>query len=64
MRRCSCTVTPAVVRSLAHAALRRALPWAGYGRLVTPQRLLDPPLLVAALRSSLAAVGHRQPERV
>lgn len=59
MRRSHCTVTPSSVRSLAHAALRRALPWAGYRRLVSPDRLLDLLLLVAALRSSLAAVARR-----
>jgi hypothetical protein len=59
MRRSHCTVTPSSVRSLAHAALRRALHWQGYGRCVTPTRLLDLLLLVAALGSSLAAVARR-----
>jgi hypothetical protein len=59
MRRSHCTITPSVVRSTAHAALRRALPWRGYGRRVSPTRLLDLLLLVAALRSSLSAVARR-----
>src|SRR5438309_10508600 len=59
MRQRHCTITPSSVRSLAHAALRRALPWHGYGRLVSPTRLLDLLLLLAALRSSLAAVARR-----
>jgi hypothetical protein len=59
MRHRHCTITPSSVRSLAHAALCRALPWAGYGRRVTPQRLVDLLLLVAALGSSLAAVVRR-----
>lgn len=59
MRRSYCTITPSVVRSLAHAALRRALPWQGYGLLVTPTLLVDVLLLVAALGSSLSAVVRR-----
>ena len=54
-----CTITPATVRATAKAALARALPCRRYGRLVTPGRLLDLLLLVAALRSSLAAVCRR-----
>src|SRR5438105_4480340 len=53
------TITPAVVRATAHTALARALPWRGYGRLVTATRLLHLLLLVAALRSSLSAVARR-----
>jgi hypothetical protein len=59
MRRRRCTATPSSVRSLAHAARRRALPRAGDRRLVPPERLLDLLLPVAALRSSLAAVARR-----
>src|SRR5262249_23063588 len=54
-----CTITPATVRALAHAALRRALPWTGYGRLVRADALIDLLLLVAALGSSLFAVVCR-----
>lgn len=59
MRQHHCTITPALVRSTAHAALQRALPWKRYGRRVTAQRLLDLLLLVATLRSSLSAVTRR-----
>jgi hypothetical protein len=59
MRQPHCTITPAVVRATARAALQRALPWAGYGRLVSVARLLDLLLLVAALCSSLSAVVRR-----
>lgn len=59
MRHSHCTITPSSVRSLAHAALRRALPWTGYGLLVTPQVLVDLLLLVAALGASLFAVVRR-----
>jgi hypothetical protein len=59
MRRCHCTITPAVVRSTARQALQAALPWRGYGRLVTAGKLLDLLLLAAALTSSLAAVVKR-----
>src|SRR5689334_14416479 len=59
MRQRHCTLTPSAVRSTAHAALRRALPWQGHGRRVSPARLLDLLLLVAALRSSLSAVARR-----
>src|SRR5262245_12202353 len=59
MRQPHCTITPAVVRDTARAALQRALPWAAYGRLVSARRLLDLLLLVAALRSSLSAVVRR-----
>lgn len=53
------TITPAVVRATAKTALADALPLARYGRRVTPGRLLDLLLLVAALRSSLSAVARR-----
>jgi hypothetical protein len=59
MRRRYCTLTPSLVRAVAHAALRRALPWADYGRQATAQRLVDALLLVAALCSSLFAVVRR-----
>ena len=59
MRQTHCTITPAVVRSTARAALRRALPWKAHGRRVIVARLLDLLLLVAALRSSLSAVVRR-----
>ena len=59
MRPCHCSLTPALVRSLAHAALQTALPWTPYGCLVSVARLLDVLLLVAALRSSLSAVVRR-----
>ncbi len=59
MRPGHCTVTPSFVRSLAHAALGAALPWAPYGQLVTVPRLLDLLLLVAALRATLSAVARR-----
>jgi len=59
MRQPHCTITPAVVRDTARAALQRALLWAAYGRLVSARRLLDLLLLVAARRSSLSAVVRR-----
>lgn len=59
MRQPHCTITPAVVRATARQALRQALPWKGYGRLVTVARLLGLLLLAAALRSSLSAVARR-----
>jgi hypothetical protein len=59
MRQPHCTITPAVVRVTARAALQRALPWADYGRRVTATRLLDLLLLLAALCSSLSAVARR-----
>jgi len=59
MRRGYCTIRPSLVRSLAHAALHQALPWKAYGRLVTPQALVDVLLLVAALASSLYDVVRR-----
>src|SRR5262249_21004872 len=59
MRRRYCTITPSLVRSLAHAALRRALPWRGHGRLVSADALVDVLLRVAALGSSLFAVVRR-----
>lgn len=49
------TITPTVVRSTARRALRKALPWQGYGRLVTVDLLL----LAASLLSSLSAVVKR-----
>jgi hypothetical protein len=59
MRPPHCTITPAVVRSTARRALRQALPWRDYGRLVTAGKLLDVLLLAAALVSSLSAVVKR-----
>jgi hypothetical protein len=59
MRRGHCTVTPASVRCLARQALAKALPWEGYGRLATAQKILDVLLLAAALVSSLSAVVKR-----
>src|SRR5262245_30278537 len=59
MRHDHCTITPAVVRRTAQAALRQALPWKGYGRRVGVDSLLALLLLVAALRSSLSAVVRR-----
>jgi hypothetical protein len=59
MRHGHCTITPAVVRSTARQALQTALPWRGYGRLVTAGKLLDLLLLCAALTSSLSAVVRR-----
>jgi len=53
------TITPTVVRSTARQALRKALPWQGYGRLVTVGKLLDLLLLAASLLSSLSAVVKR-----
>ncbi len=59
MRQSYSTITPALVRSTAHAALQQALPCKRYGQRVTVTRLLDVLLLVAALRSSLYAVVRR-----
>src|SRR6185437_16097579 len=59
MRQSYSTITPSLVRSTAHASLRRALPWKGRGRRVPVTRLLDLLLLVAALRSSLSAIVRR-----
>jgi hypothetical protein len=59
MRQSHCTVTPAVVRRCAQAALQQALPWKPYGRLVTPARLCGLLLLVASLCYSLSAVVRR-----
>lgn len=59
MRRDHCTITPAFVRSLARQALAKALPWHGYGRLATAEKILDVLLLAAALASSLSAVVKR-----
>jgi hypothetical protein len=59
MRHDHCTITPAVVRSTARQALRRALPWHDYGRRVTAGKLLDVLLLAAALAASLSAVVRR-----
>jgi hypothetical protein len=59
MRRCHCTITPAVVRATARQALRQALSWRDYGRRVTVSKLLDLLLLTAALVSSLSAVVRR-----
>ena len=53
------TITPTVVRSTARQALRKALPWQGYGRLVTVGKLLDLLLLAASLVSSLSAIVKR-----
>jgi hypothetical protein len=46
VRQAHCTITPAVVRSTARAALSPALPWKPYGRRVSVARLLDLLLLV------------------
>jgi len=59
MRHLHSTITPALVRRTARAALQHALPCRPYGRKVTEARLLDLLLLVAALRSSLFAVVRR-----
>src|SRR5437764_266767 len=59
MRRDHCTVTPADVRALARQAIAKALPFKGYGRLATAEKLLDALLLAAALLSSLSAVLTR-----
>lgn len=59
MRQSYSTITPSLVRSTAHTALQRALPWKRYGRRVTVIRLLDLLLLVAAARSSLSALLRR-----
>ncbi len=59
MRRDHCTVTPAFVRCLARQALAKALPWRGYGRLATADKILDVLLLAACLVSSLSAVVRR-----
>jgi Transposase DDE domain len=52
-------LTPAAVRATARQALQHALPWKPFGRRVSVRRLLDLLLLVAVLRSSLAAVVRR-----
>jgi DDE family transposase len=54
-----CTITPATVRALAALSLAKALPWRGYGRLATANKILDALLLAAALVSSLSAVVRR-----
>lgn len=59
MRHDHCTVTPAFVRALAQLALAKALPWKGYGRLATAQKILDVLVLAACLLSSLSAVVKR-----
>lgn len=59
MRQSYSTITPSLVRSNAHTALRQALPWKRYGQKVTVGRILDILLLVATLRSSLSAVVRR-----
>ena len=59
MRPDHCTLTPAVVRSLAQVALAKALPFKGYGRLATAAKILDVLLLAACLLSSLSAVVRR-----
>lgn len=59
MRHPYCTVTPTVVRATARHLLAQVLPWRPVGRRVSVGRLLDLLLLVAALRSSLAAVARR-----
>jgi hypothetical protein len=59
MRRDHCTITPATVRALACVAIAKALPWRGYGRLATADKILDILLLAAALVSSLSAVVRR-----
>jgi hypothetical protein len=59
MRQSHCTLTPAVVRATARAALQQALPWQRFGRRVSVGRLLDLLLLVASLGSSLSAIARR-----
>ena len=59
MRRGHCSVTPAFVRALAQQAIAKALPWKGYGRLATAQKILDVLVLAACLISSLSAVVKR-----
>jgi hypothetical protein len=59
MRHDHCTITPATVRALAAVAIATALPWRGYGRLATAEKVLDVLLLAAALASSLSAVVRR-----
>lgn len=59
MRHGHCTVTPALVRALARLAIAKALPFKGYGRLATADKILDLLLLAAALLSSLSAVVRR-----
>jgi hypothetical protein len=59
VRQGHCTVTPAVVRALARQTLAKALPWKGYGRLATADKVLDVLLLACALASSLSAVVKR-----
>lgn len=54
-----CTVTPAFVRALAQVAIAKALPFKGYGRQATAQKILDVLLLAASLLSSLSAVVKR-----
>ena len=59
MRQPHCTITPAVVRSLARSTLQQTLPWRPYGRRVSVHRLIDLLLLVASVGSSLSAVARR-----
>jgi hypothetical protein len=59
MRQDHCTITPALVRATAALALAKVLPWQGYGRLATAQKILDVLLLAASLLSSLSAVVRR-----
>jgi len=59
MRHSHWTRPPAVVRTTARHALQQILPWKPFGRRVPVTRLLDLLLLIAALRSSLAAVVRR-----
>jgi hypothetical protein len=54
-----CTVTPAFVRAVARLAIAQALPFKGYGRLATAQKILDVLLLAAALAASLSWVVRR-----
>ena len=56
MRPDHCTVTPAVVRALVRQAIARILPWKGYGRLATADKILDVLVLACVLASSLSAV--------
>jgi hypothetical protein len=53
------TITPAVARATAGAAVPPALPWEPYGRRVPVARLLNLLLLVASPRSALSAVARR-----
>lgn len=59
MRSDQYTLTPGVVRALAHRTLARALAWRDIGSRATANRLLDLVLLAAALTSSVSALLKR-----